>query len=144
MPTFATLLSLSGQGVAPYSARGLTQTLEPIDLAAQLKRTVNGDLKDISFDGFKKYKSAINCSDQKTPALDGVWPGVLLTVDCVSELSYKTTGGSPARPVVPDSSYEDGEYTYYRPRLDMRVTSYTASRDEWQHVVGWTLLLEEV
>ena len=42
-----TELVISGIDIAPYSARGLTQTLEPIRQSQQLRRTVNGVLIDI-------------------------------------------------------------------------------------------------
>jgi hypothetical protein len=68
-----TVLTLSGIGVPPYSARGLTQTLEPIDAAAQLRRTVNGALRDFGYTPFRKYRSTISCADQEPPAVYGVW-----------------------------------------------------------------------
>lgn len=139
-----TLLTLSGDLLPPYSTRGASQTLEPIDAAANMRRTVNGALKDISFDGFRKYKSAITCSDQRVPALDGVWPGLTLTVGCVQELCYKTLGGTPSRPVVSGSSRVEGAYTYYRPQLTMKVMGYQTTLDEWDATVGFTLNLEEV
>lgn len=144
MDNHHTLLGLSGEGVAPYSARGITQTLDPIGQAANNRRTVNGALKDISFSSFRKYKSTISCGDQLPPAVNGVWPGRTLTVDCVSELSYKTAGGSPERPVVAGSSRVDGEYTYYRPQLTMIVMDYSVQTDEYQAVVSWSMSLEEV
>ena len=142
--TDTTLLVLSGHGVSPYSARGLSQSLTPIEASAVLRRTINGDLKDLSQAQFRKFKSTITCTDQNTPALEGVWPGAVLTVDCVSELSYKTAGGAPERPVVSGSSRVEGEFTLYRPRLIMRVVGYDVSHDEYQAAVGWTLDLEEV
>lgn len=142
-PAFQTLLSFSGIGVPPYSARGLTQSLEPIDIAANLRRTVNGVLKDISFDGFHKYKSTISCSDQRVPAVDGVWPGKEIVVDCVQELCYLTTGGGPARTAVSGSSRVEGSYTYYRPRLTMLVTTFSTTLDEYGATVGWQMTLEE-
>jgi len=139
-----TLLSLSGPGVAPYSARGLSQSLEPIDAAANIRRTINASLRDFSAVQFRKYKSTISCTDQLAPALDGIWPGMQLTVDCVAELSYKTSGGSPERSVVTGSSRTEGAYTYYRPRLTMLVISFNQNEDEYARQVGWTLELEEV
>jgi len=144
MPDATTLLSLSGEGVPPYSARGLTQTLEPIPAAANARRTVNGELIDTSVEELRKYQSTIQCNDQQAPAFDGIWPGQILTVDCVSELAYKTSGGSPSRTVVEGSSRVDGDYTFYRPQLTMMVVNWTASKDEWGAQVGWTLALEEV
>lgn len=139
-----TLLVISGHGIADYSARGLTQTLDPIDASGVLARTVNGTLIDLSPSQMRKYKSTISCTDTETPALDGVWPGMQLTVDCVAELGYLTAGNTPQRPVVPGSSRVSGAWTYYRPRLQMRVSQYTVSRDEYGALTAWTLELEEI
>lgn len=139
-----TLLVLSGPGVAPYSARGLTQTLTPIAAAANNRRSINGDLLDLSQPQFRKYASSISCADQIAPALDGVWPGMTLTVDCVAELSFKTAGGSPQRTAVTWPGRVEGAYTYYRPRLTMKVMSHNQQLDEYGCVVQWSLELEEV
>lgn len=139
-----TLLAISGPGVGPYSARGLEQTLDPIPQALQLRRTINGAIRDLSVEQFHKYKSTITCNDMLPPALDGVMPGLQVTVDCVAELSYKTDGGSPSRNVVPGSSYVVGEYTYYRPRLTMIIGEMTVSRNEYGRAVSWTMNLEEL
>ena len=139
-----TVLTLSGIGVPPYSARGLTQTLEPIGSAAQLRRTVNGALVDLSDSAFRKYQSTISCQDQEPPAVDGVWPGKTVTVECVAELCFLTSGGAPARPVVAGSQRVEGEFTFYRPELTMLVTGFSVSRDEYGAAVSWQLQLEEV
>lgn len=136
-----TLFNLSGNGVPPYSARGLTQTLEP--LAGNPRRTINGTLIDLSAPQFRKYRSTVNCSDQQTPALEGVYPGAVVEVDCVAELCYPT-GGTPQRPVVPGSSREESGFVFYRPRLSMMVIAHNQSRDEYQSIIGWGLELEEV
>ncbi|MES2845643.1 MAG: hypothetical protein V4747_11490 [Pseudomonadota bacterium] len=138
-----TLLTIVGVGLTPYSARGLSQTLEPISQAASMRRTVNGSLIDLSAPEFRKYQSQIRCNDLDAPALDGVWPGQLVTVDCVAELSYLTSGGSPARTVVSGSSRTVGSYTFYRPQLSMRITGFQTQYDEWGAEVGWSLDLEE-
>lgn len=138
-----TLLTISGAGVAPYSARGLVQSLEPIGAATALRRTINGSLKDLSDPAFRKYRSSISGGDMKAPAVDGVWPGQVVTVECVAELVYKS-GGTPQRPVVSGSSYEDGGFVHYRPVLQMMITGWTAERDEYGETVSWTLDLEEI
>ena len=92
----------------------------------------------------RKYKSTITGSDVDPPALDGIWPSIVLTVDCVPELGYLTAAGSPGRAVVPGSSRVAGAWTYYRPRLDMRVMSYTANTDEYGAAVDWSIDLEEL
>ena len=145
--TELTLLRLDPIGVPPYSARGITQSLDPVDEAAQMARTVNGTLISLSDDNFKKLKSTITCTDQQQPALDGVWPGDILTVDCVIELSY-LTGGTPSRSLA--SSTDDtatrteNGFTFYRPRLTMMVISYTKTFDEYGADSGWSLELQEV
>ena len=78
------------------------------------------------------------------PALDGIWPGAVVIVDCVAELSYVTSGGSPDRTVVSGSSRTEGSFTYYRPQLTMMVTRFNVNTDEWKAVVGWDMTLEEV
>lgn len=142
-----TLLRLAPIDVPPYSARGIRQTLEPID-GGQLRRTVNGTLIDLSESIFRKYRSSITCTDQQHPALSGVWIGETLTVDCVVELAYLTAGGSPERSLASTTddtaTRTEGLYTFYRPRLTMMVTGWSVQRDEWGASVGWTLDLEEV
>lgn len=139
-----TLLVLSGNGVSPYSARGLTQTLEVISGAGNNRRSINGALKDLSQSQFRKFSSTIQCTDQSAPALDGIWPGVQLTVDCVSELSFKTVGGVQTRTAVPGSSRVEGAFTIYRPRLTMRVVTFSTNTDEWPADIQWSLQLEEI
>lgn len=140
-----TVLRMQGIGVPPYSARGLTQTLAHLDQAAQYKRDVNGGLHDISFDGFRKYKSTISGTDQQPPNLDGKWPGKVVTVDCIAELSFTPDESESAqRPIVPGSEQVVGAHTTYRPRLTMMVTSYNSSQDEYGRDVNWSLDLEEV
>lgn len=140
----ATELVLSVGGVALYSARGLDQTLEPIGASSVLRRTVNGILVDLSVDKFHKYQSTITCTDVEAPALDGIFPGVALTVDCVSELVYQTAGGTPSRTVIAGSTRVIGNFTVYRPRLDMMVTGLQQSISEYARTVAWSLHLEEV
>jgi hypothetical protein len=139
-----TLLVITGMGVPPYSARGLSQSLLPIDQADQSRRTVNGDLIDNSVVDFRKFRSVISCTDQDVPAINGIWPGAAVTVECVAELSYLTAGGSPDRAVVAGSSRVDGLYTFYRPQLSMLVTGFEISVDEYGAEIGWTLQLDEV
>jgi hypothetical protein len=133
-------LVIAGIGLPAASIRGVTQTLEPIAPSAQLMRTVNGTLVDVSASAFRKYASTIRCADQAPPALDGIWPGQQVTVDCVAELVY-AEGGSAERTVA--SRRTDSGYVYYRPRLTMRVLSFEIDRDEWGAAVGWTMTLEE-
>lgn len=144
-PNAFTLLRMVGIGVPPYSARGVSQTLAHIEAAANLKRTANGKLVDISFSGFRKYKTSITCSDQRPPNLDGKWPGKIVTIDCVAELSFTPDEGETAQRVaVPGSLRVEGAHTVYRPRLECRVISFTQNADEWAAGVQWTIEAEEI
>jgi hypothetical protein len=89
-----TVLRLTGVGIPPYSARGLRQTLVPIGAAAQLRRTINGTLRDFSAEQFRKYSSVIQGDDQQPPAVDGVWPGRQVTVHCITEVGVSAPAGT--------------------------------------------------
>lgn len=140
-----TLLVMNTIGVPLYSARGLTQTLTP---AAEAKptprRTVNGELRWLGLSQMRKYDSVITCTDQQAPAFNGVWPGMEVLVDCVCELAYKTSGGSPAYDVVSGSSYVVGDFTYYRPQIAFMVTDWQQSTPEYTHDYEWQLSLREI
>lgn len=132
----------AGLNIPPYSYRGATQTLVPLAASSQVRRTVNAVLQDVSDSIFRKYASVITANDQQIPEF--LFPGATVVVDCLVKLGYKTSGGSPGRPVVGGSSYVDGDYTFYRPQLTMKVVSWTVNYDEWNAITGWTLNLEEV
>lgn len=142
-----TLLQISSFGNMLYQARGLTQTLSVIGEATQQERTINGTLVDISAAQFRKYASKITSpSDVNAPPLDGVFPGMIVQVDCAISLAYLTSGGNGPnhRAEVSGSSYTEGAYTFYRPDLTMMIKTVETQFDEWKNVVGWTLELEEV
>ncbi len=142
--TTLTVLVLEGMGIPQYSTRGASQKLTPIAQAsANIYRDVNGDLQAAGGTQFRKYASQISCTDQRPLSSNGVWPGQLVTVSCIQELSYPTATGSPERDVVAGSSYVEGAFTFYRPQLDMMVLGYELTTDEYGAIVGWTLDLEE-
>src|ERR1035437_1411458 len=142
-----TILTISSLGNMLYQARGLNQTLEVIGAATQLERTINGVLKDFSAVQFRKYASTISVpTETDAPPLDGLWPGMTVTVHCAVTLAYLTTGGNGPhnRSMVSGSDYVLGAYTFYRPVLEMMVKKVTTHFDEWKCIVGWTLELEEI
>jgi hypothetical protein len=138
-----TVLVLSAMGVPLYSARGLSQTLESIGASKNMRRSINGILTDVAHTQFRKYLSKITCTDVRVPAADGIWPGMTIVVDCVAHLSYQV-GLTPQRLVVPGSSFNEGSFIFYRPRLTMLVTANTVQVDEWAATVPWEIDLEEV
>lgn len=142
MTATPTLLELFGIGVPPYSARGLTETLAPIEQSSHLERAIDGSLLNLSYAPFHKYKLTISCSDQQPPAVDGVWAGTLVTVHPVTELGFAEYAG-PQREAVPDSLRYEAGFWFYRPILQMMVTSFSLTKDEYGAVVGWQMELEE-
>jgi hypothetical protein len=140
----STLLRISGVGMSRYAARGLTQTLNPIDQSKDVRRTINGELIDFSIEQFRKYASVISGNDQMPPGLAGIWPGRDVQVECIAELYFVTAGGSAERPIALGSERTEGPYTYYRPVLNMRVVDFSQSFDEWDAQVSWSLTLEEI
>jgi hypothetical protein len=141
MTDSSSVLVLSGMGVPPYSIRAAQQSLQPIGAAVQLHRTVNGMLTDFGETQLRKYQSSITCTDQQAPALEGIWPGMELTVDCIAELAYPTMTSAPDRTVV--ASRDEDSFTFYRPRLTMLVVGFQETKDEWGAVTSWQLDLEE-
>lgn len=139
-------VSAAEPGVNPFSARGLRGTLAPIALAQgddKMARTVNGTLVDISAPQMRKYRLEVSGDDQAPAALDGLWVGMAVTVDCMVELAHRT-GTVATRPAVAGSTRVEGDYTYYQPSLLMRVVEWSTERQEWAAAVSWTLALEEV
>ncbi len=141
-----TLLVLYGMGLPLYAARGLTQTLQPIAAATNLSRSINGAAMDLSYAQFRKYASSITCNDFQAPSIDGIWPGMFVTVECVCELSYPSSGGTPERYAVSGSTRTDDDagITFYRPVLDMQIIGLNFSCDEYKDGYQWSLDLEEV
>ena len=86
-----TLLSLSGTGIPPWSARGARQTIAP-DVDASMERDVNGNLQAIPLPAaFHKYRITISCSDLGPPAFGSLKRGDSITVSCITELGQKIT-----------------------------------------------------
>ncbi len=153
IPTFLVIIPISGNAfkLPPYSARGISQTLEPIVGAGSggsimgtgARRDVNGVLVDLTNPLFRKYATSIECKDVEAPALDGAWLGSVVQMACACELSY-LTGGSPQRSVVSGSSRVEGSFTFYRPFITFMITEIHHGFEEWQHDYRWKLGAQEV
>jgi len=141
-----TVLTISGFGNMIYQARKLNQTLEPIAAASQLERTISGKYIDVSAPQFQKYQTKIVITDEvDAPPLDGIFPGMEVTIHCAVEFCYPIGRvGSPRRPVVSGSDYTQNGYNFYRPSLLMLIKDVQENLDEWGRRVGWTLDAEEV
>lgn len=142
-PAGNTWLKLSGIGVPPYAARGLSEQLEPID-TDDVQRTINGELVDFGFEQFEKFQLTISGHDMRPPACSGVWKGKIVQVDTISRVGYLTLTGVVDRIIVPGSEIVEGDFTYVRLRLQMMVMSYSQNTDEWNAKCDWTMVLEEI
>lgn len=140
-------LQLFSMGVPFYSARGLTQTLTPIASVAgnrqNLRRTIGGQLVNITPPQFLKYSTKISGKDQRPPSLDGIWPGSPITVFCISYLAYPQ-GGTAQRTEVSGSSFLENGFVFYRPALTCLIINFSDEQGEWTGDDTWQLELEEV
>lgn len=147
LDTTGTILTMSdGADVMPfYSARGLKQTLDPIDASNNQRRTVNFQKVNLALDRSKKYASVISATDVRPPLREDVWPGKIVTVGCAYLLFYATIGGSPARTPVDGSQFVEGGFTFYRPLIDFMIGKRGGSGlEEWEAGLGWSIPMEEV
>ena len=122
----ATLLSITGITIPEYAIRGLTLDLQLIAADAALRRSINGQLLDLTSEQFRKYSATLSCEDQDVPTLTDIWQGQLVTMTCI-----------PGVGPVNDAS--GGTLT-----LNMMVESWTTSRVEWDALTNWTINLLEV
>lgn len=130
-------------GIAPFSSRNLDESLSLDDGSKQMRRTWNGELKDLSNPMFQKYIVTIDGNDVLPPAFAGIWPGRTVVVKCVTELCY-AVGGSAERTVVAGSERTRDGFVYYRPQLTMKVVSFDKKKSEWGGSVSWSLELAEI
>lgn len=139
-----TLLVLDSIGVPVYSDRGLTATLEPIAQSFDVERSINGISYDLSQPQFQKYSGEISCSDIQSPAFGGLWPGRQVTMQCPFELGFPTATGSAERSAVTATTRIEGDHTFFRPILIVRIGKWSKQFDEWGAIVGWKAPWEEV
>lgn len=171
--TDETLLILGDIPLPIGSSRFISQTLQPID-NGDVRRTVNGSLRDMTRDENRKYESQISSTDQATPALGGLWKGQTVLVECVKKLRDKIVPAGtavtlhrdpvvasvfgytafPCVKVAPLSVAGVGnrditfsspvDYVEFRPIMDFMVLANSVNEDEANAEEGWTIDLEEV
>jgi hypothetical protein len=146
--TTGTLLKISTTEGTPlitkYSARGLSQTLDPIAESNQVELSWNARPIDFSYIQFRLYQSEISCSDFEEPSFDNLWPGMQVDVECCKELSYPVADGFPGRAVVTGSSRTEGDFIFYRPSMRMVILGLSSDFDEYGAKYNWRISLREV
>jgi hypothetical protein len=125
LPTTGTVLELSGLTLRNYSARALTLEVGLID-AGQLAYDVNGTLRDLTMEQFRKYTFALSCTDVDVPIFEDVWKGAPVTLTI---LPYSGMA----------EDVEDAQQTF-----SCLVSGWTTSNDEWGRMTGWTLNLTQI
>ena len=167
-----TELKISRVGFPPFSARGCLQILAPI-ASDELRRTINGQLVDLSRKTHHKFKSSITCEDKSVFAFEQLWVGAEVEVSCVhrlwQEIVVSDANVQLIRPATPHTIFvqdlgqrplafnvvsattliinaEKGTKAFinYCPVLMMRVTYFSFATQEWDNQCKWLLELEEV
>lgn len=170
--TYETVLKLGSLIIPAGAGRGISQTLKPID-NGDLRRTVNGELTDLTRIQNRKFESQISVTDMSIPTLSGLWKGDVLSIECISKLNELVSPESATHTIqrdpVTDSikGYDssgvkvpllsfggtgnrdltfDGNVAYieFRPILEMMILSMSFNHDEYEAEAGWTIDLEEV
>ncbi len=147
LKTVGTIMTMSdGHDVLPfYSARGIIHAIGSIGAAKVQRRTVNMELVNLALTRAQKYTLTISARDIRPPSRDDVWPGKEVLVGCGFWLSYRTSGGAPAREVVSGSQFADGHgFTFYRPLIDFMIGALPRSYEEWNATNDWHMDMEEV
>jgi hypothetical protein len=143
-PNDLTLLVITGPGIAPYSARGLVQSYDPISASQHIEESVNGNLVVLSPKQFRKYRTKITCTDHNTPALSGVWPGDVVDMECAEPMSFRTDHPQmQERDAVDGSVFIVGDYTFYRPILRVMFLGFNTSGHEFLREVSWSMDFSE-
>lgn len=169
MATNETILTLGDIVIPVGSARGITQTLQPIN-NGDLRRTVNGSLKDLTRVENRKFESQIRCTDMATPAMAELWKGQTLSIECIQVLNqnvfpagqaatlirppvsgsvvgFDSTGSKvlPTTVIGSDATFpSDVVNIEFRPILTMMVSATSMDTDEYEAEEGWSIDLEEV
>ena len=83
--TQQTNLVIRGGFFPPFSCREAEQTLTPLQ-TGELRRTINGELCYIGASRHHKYQTSIKCQDRNIPALQHLWVGAEVEVECLARI----------------------------------------------------------
>jgi len=113
-------LVITGVTIPECAARGMVEEIGLIAQAAQVKRTVNGTLVDLSDPNFRKRKWRISGSDMSFPDFSSAWPGMSVSVTTTSTIG-------------------SGHLS-----ISGRLLDWTATYNEWDAATTWTMDVEEI
>lgn len=119
------MLAITGITIPDYAIRGLTLDLQLVAADGGLRRSINGELLDLTADQFRKYTATLSCEDQDVPTLTDIWQGQIVTITCI--------------PGVGPANNTDGTLT-----LSMMVDTWNTSRAEWDSLTNWSINFIEI
>jgi hypothetical protein len=122
----STVLAVTGITIPDYAVRGLKMDLQLIAANDGLRRSINGNLLDLTAPQFRKYSAVLSCEDQDVPELTDIWQGKIVTVTCIPGLG-------PVNNPTADTL-----------TLSMMVDTWSTSRAEWDALTNWTINLLEI
>lgn len=149
LPTNFTIVDMTID-LHPFSVRGATFDLRPIDGSGGARRDINADLYDLSDPVFNKFVFSASCSDLRTPSFNDLKKGMTVTANLPNEWFYlipnpeeDPVGLAASRPIVSGSLRDLDGYRYFRPKMIMMVMDFNQTYDEYAARYQWSLLLEE-
>jgi len=168
--TGETDLVISGADLAPFSARGVSQSYSPDNAAAKIRRTVNRKAVALRFGTEDKLRTSVSCDDMAAFAADRIYIGKAVDVDFAIDMDAHVPAGETSvtlsRTPVPGSVHardEDGipvavtvvgkvvtfaaqpsaVFVGYRPRMPMLIESWKIDGRPWEAATGWNMELVE-
>lgn len=164
-----TILKLGDVSIPAGAGRGISQSLDLID-NGQIRRTINGDLRNLTRALSRKFSSNISVVDLDSPAFRGLWRGQILLVECITRFNQNVSPEASVvdliRPFASGSviGYDAGgqkvaidaisgqEITFdsdvrfvsFRPVIEFMITGISTGSEEYDASVSWSIDLEEV
>lgn len=168
-----TLIKLDLNALPTEASSNCTQELTPIN-AGELNRTINGELIYIGEENIAKFRSTIRGQDTLPIALDNLWRGKIIEVQCLQPLAQSVSTATStvilARRAaissvcawsnnikIPIINQQDNKVTFalpsqvssfivtYRPIMQMMIVDFGYVSHEWDMKQNsWYLDLEEV
>lgn len=152
------------------SARGCSQKLESIT-DPKLYRTIQGQYISFQQQGYEKYMSVLTCQDEYPAALNGLYTGQAITIECLVDLvtaqgkkgdtitldrgavtqSLRLFRPNGQKTALKDDLLQnqtlvlsDDGHVAYRPILHMIIQKIEQSFSEWENKTTWVIKSVEI
>lgn len=146
------IFAFVGEDMPAASTRGVTGTVKPIP--GKVIEMLDGEDRNVSRAGMKKFAYSIRGSDVWVPPFIGQWPGDEITVD-LPILFVEPIGTPQQRPAVPGTLFyidasrsavvteAEAAFRCYYPRAVCLVGTWTIDNDEDGAIATWTYDVKE-